>query len=197
MAKLNKTCEQEKRRETVASYYLQGKSQRFIAEKIGASIGTVNRDLKILREQWKANASADIDEAIGKELAKLDRLEEQAWESYLKSVTTTQTHNGTQSRPGQKKGERAKKSTSQNVTVTESAGDPRFLNIVENCIERRCRIIGIDAPGKVEVTGKNGGPIEYKDKSNMAISALADMLKNNGVGLRDEEEEEEGDNVRD
>lgn len=191
MVKTNKQCEQEMRREKVASLYLQGKSQRFIAEQLQTSLGTVNRDLTTLRNHWKQNAAADMDEAIGRELAKLDKLEEQAWESYFLSLKTTQTHNGQNSRPGQKKGERAKKSTSQNVTITETAGDPRFLNIVENCIERRCRILGIDAPGKVEVTGKNGGPMEFKDKSNAAISTLANLLKQQGIGLQDEDDEDE------
>jgi hypothetical protein len=27
------------------------------------------------------------------------------------------------------------------------------------CIERRCKLIGIDAPQKQEVTGKDGGPL--------------------------------------
>lgn len=191
MVKTNKQCEQEKRREGVANLYLQGKSQRFIAEKLQTSLGTVNRDLTTLRNQWKKNAAADMDEAIGRELAKLDKLEEQAWESYFLSLKTTQTHNGQNSRPGQKKGERAKKSTSQNITITETAGDPRFLNIVENCIERRCKILGIDAPGKVEVTGKNGGPMEFKDKSNAVISTLAELLKAQNIPLQDEDEEPE------
>lgn len=191
MATNNKSYDVAKRRERVAKAYLQGETQRAISEAEGVSLGTINGDLKYLRGQWQKNASADIDERIGQELAKLDQLEAQAWESYFKSQKVVEKGQGKRKSPPAKKGQKPKESESSFVKQIESAGDPRFLNIVENCIERRCRILGIDAPGKIELTGKDGGPIEYKDKSNMAISALAEMLKKSGVALQDPEDEPE------
>lgn len=191
MVKTNKQCEQEKRREGVANLYLQGKSQRFIAEKLQTSLGTVNRDLTTLRNRWKQNAAADMDEAIARELAKLDRLEEQAWESFVESKKTVEKGQGKRKTPPAKRGQKAKESENSFVKQIETAGDPRFLNIVENCIERRCKILGIDAPGKFEVTGKDGGPMEFKEKSNVAISAFAELLKSQNIPLQDEDEEPE------
>ena len=48
-------------------------------------------------------------------------------------------------------------------TSMGQAGDPRFLAGVQWCIERRCKIIGIDAPTKSELTGAGGKPltVEY------------------------------------
>jgi len=46
---------------------------------IEVSIATVNRDLKIIRAEWKQKATESIDEWIASELADLDELEKQAW----------------------------------------------------------------------------------------------------------------------
>lgn len=191
MNKTNKTYARDKRRESVANMYLQGKSQRVIADVLDVSLGTINGDLKYLRQLWQQNASTNIDEIISRELAKLDNLEAQAWDSYQKSLVTIEKAQGRRKSPPTKKDQPPRESESSFVKQFENAGDPRFLSIVENCIDRRCRILGIDAPGKVELTGKNGGPVEYQDKSNMAISALADMLKKNGVSLQDNEQGDE------
>lgn len=196
-AKNQKNAQSEKqrliaeRRYKVADLYLKGMTLQKISIELDCAIGTVSGDLKAMQKYWLESAQADISTKMAQELAKLDKLEEQAWASYFVSLSTTQTHNGAQSKPGMKKGERAKKSTSQNITVTESAGDPRFLNIIENCIDKRCRILGIDAPGKIEITGKGGGPIEYKEKTSLAISTLAEMIKNNKISLQDSEEDDQ------
>lgn len=182
------------RRDKVATMYLRGHTQQAIADECDVSVGTINRDLQELNKKWVASADAAVDERKAKELAKLDALEAQAWESFFSSMKTVEKGQGKRKTPAQKRGAKPKESLSQFVKEIESAGDPRFLNIVENCIERRCRIIGIDAPGKVELTGKGGGPIEYKDRSNMAITALADMLRSSGVGLQDQEEDEPDEN---
>ena len=40
-------------------------------------------------------------------------------------------------------------------------GEPRFLQGVHGCIERRCKILGLDAPRKQEVTGFGGFAVNY------------------------------------
>jgi hypothetical protein len=39
-------------------------------------------------------------------------------------------------------------------------GNPAFLAGVMSCIERRCKLLGLDAPAKAELTGKDGGPVQ-------------------------------------
>ena len=48
------------------------------------------------------------------------------------------------------------------------------------CIERRCRMLGIDAPAKVEHTGKDGQPIEVNNKYNFSNMPTEDLIKLNG-----------------
>ena len=60
-----------KRREDVARQRLRGWTQRQIAEQLNVSVGTVNRDLACLQEEWKAAALASIEEHKIRVLAEL------------------------------------------------------------------------------------------------------------------------------
>lgn len=184
-----KQKEMANRQAQIAKMYLEGKTQLEISVICKCSVGTVNRDLQILQKNWVESASADISEMKARELAKLDRLEAQAWESFFQSRKTTEKGSGKR-RPPQKPSDEPKESHSEFKKDIITAGDPRFLTIVADCIEKRCRIIGIDAPGKIELTGAAGGPIEYKDRSQMAIHQLAVLLKDQGIVFSDNDDEE-------
>lgn len=74
------------RREAIAAMRARGLTQRQIRDSllnmkppIEVSIATVNRDLKIIRAEWKQKATESIDEWIASELADLDELEKHAW----------------------------------------------------------------------------------------------------------------------
>ena len=74
------------RREAVAAMRARGLTQRQIAENlkkltppIEVDVSTVNRDLKLIRAEWKRKATESIEEWIANELADMDELEKQAW----------------------------------------------------------------------------------------------------------------------
>lgn len=80
----------QKRRQLVASLALRNLSQREIVEFLGKemqnedagkpyTVGTVNRDLRILAQEWRKTAAQDLYELKGRELAKLEELEKSAW----------------------------------------------------------------------------------------------------------------------
>lgn len=178
------------RQAQISKMYLEGKTQNEISLICHCAIGTVNRDLKIINARWLADATTNLAERKARELAKLDNLEGQAWISFFESKLTTERGQGQRKKPPQKKGDKIYETTSTFSKEIESAGDPRFMNIIADCIERRCRILGVDAPGKLELSGNDGGPIEYKNRSKIAIHELAVLLKANGVTMTDEEEPE-------
>jgi len=148
-------------REEIASLYLKGFTQVRIAEHINID---PNRDYVLTRQQigydirkvqdaWKKSALMDIDEAKKLELAKVDHLEREYWEAWERSCEDEETKRleGTIA-SGEDKG----KTTKQVVTRKAQNGDPRFLLGVQWCIERRCKIIGIDAPTKLAPTTPDG-----------------------------------------
>ena len=82
-----------RRRENVGRLRLRGLSQREIItaltrvkdtdgspDPIKASLGTVNRDLKVLEAEWRANAARDIGEHIANQLAEIAEARRKCWQ---------------------------------------------------------------------------------------------------------------------
>jgi len=141
--KRRSASQRAKDRRRTADLYLQGWLQTAIAEEIKTSQATVSRDLKALQKDWLKSALRDFDKAKSQELAKVDRLEREYWDAWQRSCEDAETlvKDGTP-----EKVEKLKR------TSKGQAGDPRFLQGVQWCIEKRCKILGIDAPVKTDVT---------------------------------------------
>lgn len=137
-------------RRRVADLYLQGWIQADIAAETGLSQPTISRDLKAIQKEWLTSTLVDFNEAKAREIAKVDRLEREYWRAWERSCedaeTTTQKAVDTD---GKTRQEAIK-------TAKGQAGDPRFLSGVQWCIEKRCKIMGVDAPEKHEheISGK-------------------------------------------
>lgn len=131
-------------RTEIMRLYLEHKPQTEIAQIFGVSRTQIGYDIKRIREAWKKSSVIDFDEKKRIELDRIDVLERNAWEAWERSQKETVT----------------KKAGKDSSIVTQtSAGNPRFLEIVIKCIERRCRIFGIDAPIKTEI--EDITPIQY------------------------------------
>jgi len=119
--------------QTVASLLLRGHSQSEIAGMLGLNRSTICRDVRKIREAWRSKAIAHYDDVVGRELARLDEVERQAWQAWeasrgvVTSVTTTRRAGGQ---------ERRRK-------VERRAGDPGFLEAVLACVDRRARLLGL------------------------------------------------------
>lgn len=155
------------RRQQVSELYLGGKSQYEIAEILtpefptpsGKPISqqTIAKDLKIIRSEWRSSAVRNFDAAKSMELAKIDQVELEAWQAWQRSIGKSKTvtkhaeAGGSQESPGKR-------------FITEKVeklnGDPRFLAVINDCIKRRCDILGLDAPKKL--TGDDGGPVSLR-----------------------------------
>lgn len=147
----------ELHRTEAAKLFLEGVSYRNIAATLKTrfpehivSLNTVYEDIQALRSEWRETRLTALDEATAIELAKLDRVEEVAWQAFWQSKTIRVVRNKQRGRP------RRLDPTDQNSAVTmetegaetwtqeqESPGDPRFLLIVTQCIEKRAKLLGI------------------------------------------------------
>lgn len=152
----------EKDRAETAKLYLQGWLQAEIAAKQGVTQQAISDDLKAIRANWLQSSLRDFDEARAQELAKIDNLELTYWQAWERSCENAETL----VKKAKGVDDQGKPIPSEiQQTSKGQAGDPRFLAGVERCIERRCKILGLDAPTKQEITGADGGPIETKDVS--------------------------------
>lgn len=127
----------------ISRLYLQGITQAEIGQRLGVSQPQISYDLRVLRNRWLQSSIVNIDEAKARELARVDHLEREYWDAWEKSKNPVKTR-------GSKKvdGEQVE-STIQGETGT---GDPRYLTGVQWCINKRCEVLGLDAPSKTDVT---------------------------------------------
>lgn len=131
---------------TISDLYLTGRSQSYIAGVIGCSQPQVSGYLKKLYKLWQKEATANIDQRKAIELARLDKVEAEAWGAWQRSqqdaeTDTTTTFNGQTTTTFKREGQ---------------TGDPRFLEVVSKCIMQRCKIIGVEAPQKIAPTDPSG-----------------------------------------
>lgn len=173
MAIVRKPAEVARDRRNISKLYLRGKVQHEIAKELGISQATVSRDLKVIQEDWVKESAQALDQRKAIELAKVDALELEYWEAWKRSqqdavseVSEMSTDSGGQKIKKQKK-------------VDGQVGDPRYLAGVMQCIDRRCQILGIDAPKKIDATTA-GQPLTGQvdeEKYTRAIHALAETIR--------------------
>lgn len=65
----------EQRRVQVAALYLAKESERSIARRFGVSRSAIRKDIKAIKEQWRARSAVDYDARVAEEEAKLDGIE--------------------------------------------------------------------------------------------------------------------------
>lgn len=137
------TTEIAKRRQDVAERYLRGEYQSAIAQSLHVDTATISRDLAAIRIQWLASAVRDFDAAKAQELAKIDEVERAAWAAWERSTRDKEV--AVQEAGADK---RLKKAT---LRKEGQSGNPAFLSTILTCIERRCAILGLDAPKRFTI----------------------------------------------
>ena len=129
----------------VAQMYLSGTPQYLIAEATEDDDSQITYDLKILVKRWQQSALGDTGAAKGKELAKLDELERTFWDAWARSKQPRE-----RTRTSKSEGEKVLL-----IALSEKEqrdGNPAFLDGVLKCIDRRCKILGLDAPTEIKLT---------------------------------------------
>lgn len=155
------TTEVAHHRKIIAQRYLRGDYQADIARDLGIAQGTVSKDLAAIRAAWLKSAVRDFDALKAQEIAKIDEIEREAWLAWERSkkdkeVSLTEQVDGdgaltvTEYPDGRTVTSRVKRKA--RMTRTGQVGDSTYLNVVLSCIERRCKILGLDAPQKFNIT---------------------------------------------
>lgn len=104
---------------------------------------------------WKRERMDNIDDYVTQELKKLDRIEIELWDAWEKSKTGRE-------RIKNRKSARPNKPLTENEAIHDwygydekmnesSAGNPRFLDLLLNVQQRRAKLLGFDAPIKIEL----------------------------------------------
>ena len=170
--------EGEYRRVIVAELYRHGYSYREIREEVMNRLGiakyslkTVHDDIKALLAEWREMRQLDIDELQQLELQRIEETIKEAWAAWEKSKTDYDKKRSKQFGVPAAKGEGGNGDNSIETTALEQSkeeivqsGDVRYLDIIHKVSVERRKILGLYAPEKREITGKDGKDILPKFK---------------------------------
>jgi hypothetical protein len=151
------------RRADVAYLYCRGWPQHKIAAKYHVTRQQIGKDLAGIRAEWQRVMVREFDTYKAEQLAKLDAMEAEAWRGWRRSLrdAVKQTTKMGPAPPPEQKATRsadpdaaddplaeaaeppADMVVTEDQTVTEGqTGDPRFLQIIGDCIDKRLRVVG-------------------------------------------------------
>lgn len=174
------------RRERVAELALRKWTQARIARELGVSQATVAGDLKAARKLWQESAVASVAALVAQELAAIAEAEREAWwawEESKKATETVTTERSHDEMPGVD-GSAGLEKVRAAMRRDPARPDLRALDTVLKCSDRRSKLLGLDAPEKLEVEDRRQ-PRDLGDNSDLATLPDEELLKL--AGWTDEE----------
>lgn len=162
--------------------FLKGYSYRQISDllnKRNAKMGLdyaivppmrVYKDLKQLLINWKREHEENIDLYITKELSKLDKIEAELWDAWERSKKRIVS--------------KIRQSGLKTERSETFAGNPRYLDLVLSVQQRRAKLLGLDAPVKVDMPNVNVSVDSSSPKYDISVIpndmlfVIADKLQN-------------------
>jgi hypothetical protein len=119
-------------------------TQSQMAHNLGVDQATISRDLAAIEKEWRASAVKDFGHRRAMELARIDRVEAQAWDSFDKSCQDAERVSvATVKGRAASDGTRLPDLTRVCRTVESRYGNPAFLEIICRCMELRSRMLGL------------------------------------------------------
>lgn len=168
-------AQQKKRRQVklsrldiVAELYKRGNSVRKIKAEVMKRLGlgsystkTVHSDIQTLLKEWRDSRLEDMDLALQLELERIDEAVRDLWEQWEKSKTDyTKTTSKRKGAPvnDKKTGSSTIKTFQKEETEAEviRLGDPSYIAEIRQQLAERRKLLGLYAPDKREITGKDG-----------------------------------------
>ena len=148
-------------RALISKMYLQGKTQYQIKDYLDARVDDPNeedvdyqisrqqiwKDLDIIRQQWRKEMIRDFDTLKSKELKRLDKVEDEAWQAYERSMSRSRRVR----KRGGEGGHPKEKEMDVELTTQDRDGDAKWLDVILKCVSKRCEILGLDEPQRHQV----------------------------------------------
>lgn len=159
------------RLEIVSKMYLRGNSVRKIRDEVMRrldlatySTKTVHSDIQLCLKEWRESRLDNTDDAVRLELVRIDETICELWEQWEKSKqdytkitrkrkgAPVRTANDTASgQPGIRT-----VSTEEQSSEVQGLGNPQYIAEIRQQLVERRKILGLYAPEKREITGKDG-----------------------------------------
>lgn len=180
-----------------SNLFLRGYTYREISERLNEEnarrgVGyTITKqmvywDMQQLLIEWKRERMENIDDYVTQELRKLDKMEVELWKAWERSKTGKLREKNRQNAKPRKvleDGDNPEYYGYEETTTETSAGNPRFLDLLLNVQQRRAKMLGFDAPIKVDIPGLKENTNSDAPKYDVAaipedlLFAVADKLQ--------------------
>lgn len=156
----------KERLESVVKMYLTGKSCMDISKKLNVPLHSIYKDMQLARKIWRKRNDRAAESLVAEEIAKLDRIEQAAWDGWEKSqqdaveVSEDVTADG-------------KKSTSKKTKG--QAGGAQYLTVALACVDKRCKMLKIGEYATEESTKLGGLMVEVVVDNQEQIAEIMDF----------------------
>lgn len=142
-----------------ADLFVKGYAYRVIADRLNeynhengleysVTYKTVFMDIQQVLAEWKKERFKDIDNYMQLELKKLDKMEIELWDAWEKSKSAKRK---TKIIGGSISDNSISGGTLDSRQIEDNNGDPRYLDLLLKVQERRAKLLGYNAPVKVDV----------------------------------------------
>lgn len=170
-----------------ADLFVKGYAYRVIADRLNeynhengleysVTYKTVFMDIQQVLSEWKKERFKDIDNYMQLELKKLDKMEIELWDAWEKSKSAKRK---TKIIGGSISDNSISGGTLDSRQIEDNNGDPRYLDLLLKVQERRAKLLGYNAPVKVDVYSappKEESPAGAKyDVNALPVDMLLEM----------------------
>lgn len=124
-------------------------------------------DSKVLRRRWIEEQLLRTSEIVAREVAELEQVSREAWESWKKSKSDKVRNSAKRKTKGADGG--SGEETTRTMVSETQVGNPVFLGIILNVQARRAALLGLDMPTKSEIAGPDGQPLALPEAEAAVI----------------------------
>lgn len=147
-----------------------------IAEALGMKLSAVSRMLGRLNKSFRESLAADIEETKIRQIAQLEHLAREAYEAWERSKEAAKS---VMQRKNLIQGQ-AVGGVEQTNVARDQDGDPRYLKECRECLEAIRKIIGADAPLKLQHSGEKDADAIKLDIASSKEQFLAELASLTG-----------------
>lgn len=162
----NKRNEMQKAadRAVMIDMLLKGKSMYSIRDEINSmrqgeytlSYSQIVYDTKVIEKQWIEHYLEDVNAMKAKELARIDKIEQAAWDAWelsKRTIARTEKEQVENEQVGKNDTafHRHRKTRAKKVEQ-ERDPDKKFMDTIQWCVEQRCTILGLNAAQRYDIS---------------------------------------------
>lgn len=134
---------------TVARLMVRNMSPEEISDQLGLTVGQVEYTIRKIKDEWRRTRTDIYQSMVDQQLATLDAVQREAWVAWEKSRRDKVVRKRRRGTTGEDE------VSLMETTREEQAGNPAYLKLISECVDKKLHIVGGYAPKQVDMTITN------------------------------------------